>query len=124
MRLCPARQRLMLLTTFILGLREIVSQENVSPSSEDRRSLQFYECNSEPVELIAPVAGTANIVFIFFFELFVNFKPGVIVEGEANGQPVRGAIVNVEEEIVRIDFNHPLSGKDLNFDIELVEVNK
>ena len=53
-----------------------------------------------------------------------DFKEGVIVEGEANGQPVRGAIVEIEDETVTIDFNHPLSGKDLNFDIELVEVNK
>lgn len=53
-----------------------------------------------------------------------EFKEGVIVEGEANGQPVRGAIVGVEEQTVRVDFNHPLSGEDLNFDIELVEVSK
>jgi len=53
-----------------------------------------------------------------------EFREGIIVEGEANGQPVRGAIVGVENEVVTVDFNHPLSGQDLNFDIELVEVNK
>ena len=53
-----------------------------------------------------------------------DFKEGVIVEGEANGQPVRGAIVNVQDDTVQVDFNHPLSGRDLNFDIELIEVNK
>lgn len=53
-----------------------------------------------------------------------EFKEGVVVEGEANGQQVRGSIINVENDTVQIDFNHPLSGRDLNFDIELVEVNK
>lgn len=53
-----------------------------------------------------------------------DFKEGVIVEGEANGQPVRGSIVKIDEQSVQIDFNHPLSGRDLNFDIELLEVNK
>ncbi len=53
-----------------------------------------------------------------------QFKEGVIVEGEANGQPVRGSIIEIDQENVKIDFNHPLSGRDLNFDIELVEVNK
>lgn len=53
-----------------------------------------------------------------------EFREGIIVEGEANGQPVRGAIIGVEGETVTVDFNHPLSGQDLNFDIELVEVTK
>ena len=53
-----------------------------------------------------------------------QFKEGIIVEGEANGQPVRGAIIDVMDEAVKVDFNHPLSGRNLNFDIELVEVNK
>lgn len=31
-------------------------------------------------------------------------------------------VVDVTEGIARIDYNHPLAGKDLNFEIELVEV--
>jgi FKBP-type peptidyl-prolyl cis-trans isomerase 2 len=46
-----------------------------------------------------------------------------MVEGNNNGHPVRGVINDVAEEMVLVDFNHPLSGMDLNFDIELVEVD-
>lgn len=31
-------------------------------------------------------------------------------------------VLDITEGIARVDFNHPLAGKDLTFDIELVEV--
>jgi peptidylprolyl isomerase len=39
-----------------------------------------------------------------------------------DGQQVPAAIVGVSEESVVLDFNHPLAGKDLTFEITLVEV--
>ncbi len=41
---------------------------------------------------------------------------------QPNGQPVPVQITKVEEENIVIDANHPLAGKDLTFDIELVEI--
>ena len=38
------------------------------------------------------------------------------------GPPVTGKIVEVKETSVIIDFNHPLAGKELQFDIEIVDV--
>ncbi len=40
----------------------------------------------------------------------------------ADGQTVQVTIVKVEEEQVVLDANHPLAGKDLTFDIELVKI--
>jgi FKBP-type peptidyl-prolyl cis-trans isomerase SlyD len=31
-------------------------------------------------------------------------------------------ITNVEDETVTVDFNHPLAGKNLHFDLELLDV--
>ena len=39
------------------------------------------------------------------------------------GQPVPVQIIAVAEEKVTIDANHPLAGQNLNFELELVEVN-
>jgi FKBP-type peptidyl-prolyl cis-trans isomerase 2 len=39
------------------------------------------------------------------------------------GHPVILEIVAVEESKVTLDGNHPLAGKDLNFDIEIMEIN-
>lgn len=41
---------------------------------------------------------------------------------QPNGQPVPVQITKVEEENIIIDANHPLAGKDLTFDIELIEI--
>ncbi len=39
------------------------------------------------------------------------------------GHPVVLEIIAVEDENVTLDGNHPLAGKDLNFDIEVMEIN-
>jgi peptidylprolyl isomerase len=58
-----------------------------------------------------------------------NFPPDfVFVEGEMvqgqteNGQPLQAIILEVKENEVILDFNHPLAGQDLQFDIELMEI--
>lgn len=42
--------------------------------------------------------------------------------GAPNGEVVLVTVVEVTEEHVKLDANPPLAGKDLTFDIELVEV--
>jgi len=41
-----------------------------------------------------------------------------------DGQAMPVVVVNVTEEQVLLDANHPLAGKDLVFDIELVAIDK
>jgi len=42
--------------------------------------------------------------------------------GGPNGERIPATIVAVEGEEVTLDFNHPLAGEDLTFELELVEV--
>lgn len=52
-----------------------------------------------------------------------QFEVGATVQGEAeNGQPVFASIVDVLDDSIVLDFNHPLAGKSLNFEIELLTV--
>ncbi len=39
------------------------------------------------------------------------------------GQPIPVQITAVAEETITIDANHPLAGQNLNFELELVDVN-
>jgi FKBP-type peptidyl-prolyl cis-trans isomerase 2 len=39
-----------------------------------------------------------------------------------DGQRIPARIKEVKKDVVVMDFNHPLAGKTLNFDIEVVQV--
>jgi peptidylprolyl isomerase len=41
---------------------------------------------------------------------------------DQNGQQFNVTIVEIKEDVVMLDANHPLAGQDLIFDLELVEI--
>jgi len=41
---------------------------------------------------------------------------------DSSGRPLMLTVVELDEETVTLDANHPLAGKDLVFELELVEV--
>jgi FKBP-type peptidyl-prolyl cis-trans isomerase 2 len=45
-----------------------------------------------------------------------------LVMSDGQGQQFQVTIVEIAEESVKLDANHPLAGKDLVFDLELVEI--
>ena len=53
-----------------------------------------------------------------------NFKVGGTIQGNGPAGPFLAKIHALEEEQVILDMNHPLAGEALNFEIELVEVDK
>ena len=53
------------------------------------------------------------------FEFIIG---GQVVGQSESGMPVTATIMELVEENVKLDMNHPLSGKTLNFNIELVEI--
>ena len=53
-----------------------------------------------------------------------DFQVDAMIQGQNDmGQPLVGTINEVKENDVTIDFNHPMAGKDLNFEIELVSID-
>ena len=73
--------------------------------------------------------GPYNEMMIFEFDRaqlppdLENPERGMVlhmVDQEGNDLPV--AIAALDEEKVKLDANHPLAGKDLTFEIELVEI--
>ncbi len=52
-----------------------------------------------------------------------NLEPGIeYMAHNPEGHAVPFVIKEVNGEDVTIDFNHPLAGKNLNFDVELIDV--
>ena len=80
----------------------------VSPADgygmEDPRAIQEIPKNQLPAG-ITPKAGMT---------LYAQSKTGQRI-------PVR--VVDVKKDVVVMNFNHPLAGKTLNFDVEVVEIN-
>jgi len=53
----------------------------------------------------------------------IDPEPGMQLQmQQQNGQAIPVQITAVEDDYVKLDANHPLAGKDLTFDIELIEI--
>mgnify|MGYP002511228616 CR=1 FL=1 len=52
----------------------------------------------------------------------ILFVGSQIPMATADGQHMMGVVKEVKEETVMMDFNHPMAGKTLNFDVEVVSV--
>ncbi|MFP3978426.1 FKBP-type peptidyl-prolyl cis-trans isomerase [Marinobacter sp. KMM 10035] len=65
-------------------------------------------------ELVQPVPRTA-------FEGVDTIEPGMQFQAQTPGGPQVVRVVEVSEETVTIDANHPLAGETLHFDVEIIE---
>jgi peptidylprolyl isomerase len=53
----------------------------------------------------------------------IELKEGLHLQmTQPNGMILNAMVTELSEDSVTLDANHPLSGKDLNFEIELVEI--
>lgn len=52
----------------------------------------------------------------------ILFVGSQIPMSTADGHPMMGIVKEVKEESVTMDFNHPMAGKTLNFDVTVVDV--
>lgn len=50
-------------------------------------------------------------------------EPGMIIGFETpDGEEIPGSILSVSDDSVEVDFNHPLAGHTITFDVEIVDV--
>jgi FKBP-type peptidyl-prolyl cis-trans isomerase 2 len=52
----------------------------------------------------------------------IELREDMQLVGQTPQGPMVVTILEIDEEVVMVDFNHPLAGKDLLFDIEIVTV--
>jgi FKBP-type peptidyl-prolyl cis-trans isomerase SlpA len=58
------------------------------------------------------------------FPADMQLEKGQIIgfSGEQGAEDVAGAVIEIEEERVRVDFNHPLAGREIVFEVEILSV--
>jgi len=57
------------------------------------------------------------------FSTDMELEVGLMVSfADANGAELPGVIKEVQEDLVIVDFNHPLAGEELTFDVEILDV--
>ena len=49
-------------------------------------------------------------------------EPGLVVSFQAPDGELPGVVKAVYEDTVQVDFNHPLSGSDITFDVSILSV--
>lgn len=52
----------------------------------------------------------------------ILFVGSQVPMSDANGNRMIGVVTEVKPDSVKMDFNHPMAGKTLNFDVEVVSV--
>ncbi len=57
------------------------------------------------------------------FDPQMPVEPGMVIGFTLpNGEELPGMVMEVAEAFVRVDFNHPFSGHELNFEVEILSV--
>ena len=53
----------------------------------------------------------------------LELEPGTIIGFDTpNGEEIPGAVLSVSDDSVEVDFNHPLAGHTITFDVEIIDV--
>ncbi|WP_230659115.1 FKBP-type peptidyl-prolyl cis-trans isomerase [Psychrobacter sp. I-STPA10] len=51
-----------------------------------------------------------------------DIQPGMQFQSQAEGQMMLVTVKDVKDDVIVVDANHPLAGKQLTFDVEVVDV--
>lgn len=54
----------------------------------------------------------------------INLEVGMQLAAQGPQGAIPVVVTEILDEVVKVDFNHPLAGKDLTFDVEVVDVRE
>jgi FKBP-type peptidyl-prolyl cis-trans isomerase SlyD len=99
----------------LLKLEEAVSVMMIGTKKQLKLEAKdgYGEYNDDAVQAV----GKENFPEDFILEAGMEY-----MASNPDGVQMPFIITNVENETVTVDFNHPLAGKSLNFDLELLDV--
>ena len=108
--------------TFQLGAGQVIPGFDSAISEMEVGDVR--DVHLEPAQAYGDIDPTANQeVSLEMFPSDFEFKEGATVYGQTqDGRQMMASIMSVGDDSVKLDFNHPMAGKNLNFNIELVSV--
>ena len=57
------------------------------------------------------------------FDQTIELEPGLVLSfADAQNAELPGVIADFDDESVTVDFNHPLAGKEIEFEVEIISV--
>jgi FKBP-type peptidyl-prolyl cis-trans isomerase SlyD len=94
------------------------------------KQLEGMKVGETKTVVVAPVDGYGLVDEDSFDDLTLDefpegVKPEIGMELEVKdeeGNEMYGKVLSIEGDTVRMDFNHPLAGKDLTFEVKIVGV--
>jgi FKBP-type peptidyl-prolyl cis-trans isomerase SlyD len=107
--------------TYVQGSRQIV------PGLE--KAMEGMKVGESKQVTVQPEEGYGTVRQEAFLEIEKDKLPpeaqqvGAQVQGRVeSGQIVRARVVEVKDTTVRLDFNHPLAGKTLYFEVKVLNI--
>jgi FKBP-type peptidyl-prolyl cis-trans isomerase SlpA len=94
----------------LLGLKVGDKRSFILPANK-----AFGEYNHENSQAIPRTQFSKNL----------ELKPGLLIAfADASGEELPGLVKSINERFVLIDFNHPLAGKEIIFEAEILDLEK
>lgn len=91
-------------------------------------ALEGMEAGQSKLAVVSPTDGYGNADPDAFAEVSKEKLPQEIQVGtqlhgkDASGREIRPVVSAIKEETVLLDFNHPLAGKTLYFDLKVLSI--
>jgi len=109
--------------TFVVGARQVIpglEEGLMGLRPGDKKSLTLL-----PEKAYGPVRPDAiQKVPKKNFQDLKELEVGMTVTAQGNGNVIQARVVEISSSTVSLDVNHPLAGKTLNFEVEVISVAK
>jgi FKBP-type peptidyl-prolyl cis-trans isomerase SlpA len=102
------------------SLSQAMELELIGLAQGDQKKFRLQACDA---------FGESNQDLIQFMDRFqfadsLQIELGKMIQFEQpNGEAMVGIIRDIQGDSVKVDFNHPLAGEAITFEIEVIEVN-
>lgn len=114
---------------FLLGAGKLIDEFETHVS--DLKEGENFEFQIDSEKAYGPVKPEAQVdlpITAFHIDGKIPedlLKPGkVLPMKDQKGNPLYGKVLEVQEQVVKMDFNHPLAGMDLHFKGQIIGTRK